>query len=248
MLPISIVILTRNEERNIARCISPLVSLTDDILLIDNGSTDQTIAIAESMGAKVMKVEWQGYAQTKNNGNQYAKYNWILSLDADEEMNDELKESLISLFAGEVNEFTAYSIKRKLVYEGKILHHGCVSNEYRLRLFNKKNAAWNQEEVHEDIIFDNEVKVDKLKGFLWHHSYANKEEHLRKLEHYARLFANQHKRKGNKVNYWKMLFSPVFGFIKNYFFRLGFLDGLIGFRFAKEEMIYTYTKYRLAAQ
>lgn len=246
MLPLSIVILTKNEERNIARCLLPLQGLTDDIVVVDSESTDNTIAIATAMGAKVMTAAWQGYAKTKNEANRAAKYEWILSVDADEEVNEELRSAVLQLFSGSVSEKTAYLIRRKMVYCGSVLNHGAVANEYRLRLFNKKNARWNEKAVHEDIELNSGVELRKLNGFMWHHSYNTTGEHEKKIELYAQLFAKQKLMEGRKFSFVKTRLSPAFGFIKNYIFRLGFLDGIRGYQFAKTEMKYTSRKYELA--
>lgn len=242
MLPLSIVILTKNEEQNIAHCLKPLIGLTDDILILDSGSTDKTIEIAQSFGAKVIQTEWKGFSQTKNEGNAKAKYYWILSLDADEVMNEDLKNNIIQLFSTMLNENEAYLLKRKMIYCGQQLNYGVVGNEFRLRIFNKKNASWNKNEVHENIQFSTNIKTKKIEGFLFHFSYNSEQEHLERLEKYAQLFASKSTKKST---FLKLYCSPIFGFIRNYIFKLGFLDGKFGFQFAKNEMWYTFRKYQL---
>ncbi|MBP6624085.1 MAG: glycosyltransferase family 2 protein [Chitinophagaceae bacterium] len=245
MRPLSIVILTKNEERNIIRCVKPLLALSDDVLVLDNGSEDATIELAKQSGVRVESTSWVGYSETKNKGNQLAKYDWILSLDADEEVNQDLVDALKKLFENEVPNDTAYYIRRKLIYCGKLLQYGSVKNEYRLRLFNRKNGAWNQNQVHEDLVFSSPVKKLKLDGFAWHHSYHSAEEHLKKLETYAKLSSKQMYLQGKKATFIKCYLSPLFGFFKNYVYRLGFLDGAIGFQYASESMWYTKRKYQL---
>lgn len=245
MLPISIIILTKNEEKNIERTLVPLTGLTDDIIVIDSGSTDNTTAIARHKGARVIEMEWQGYSKTKNAAHGFSRYDWILSLDADEEINEELKISLQELFSKPVSGHNAFLIKRKMVYCGTVLNHGALANEYRLRLFNRKNARWNENPVHEDIEFNTTVSIKKLDGYMWHHSYNTVKEHEQKIELYAQLFARQKIKEGIRPSVFKTLFSPLFGFIKNYFFRRGFLDGKEGLEYAKTEMKYTSRKYKL---
>lgn len=248
MVAVSIIILTKNEERNIERTLKPLMGLSDDILVFDNGSTDQTRTIAEKTGAKVIQVAWQGYSATKNNANALAKYDWILSLDADEEINQELNQNIQDFFSHNISPDTVFLLQRKLVYAGQVLHYGSVSTEYRLRLFNRKNAHWNQNAVHEDLEFLLPPKKIKMKGFLWHHSYNNRQEHEQKVAHYAALFAKQNISKSGATLVLKQYLSPIFGFIKNYIFRFGFMDGYYGFQFALVEMKYTYKKYQLIHQ
>ncbi len=245
MLPISIIILTKNEEKNIERTLMPLTGLTDDIIVIDSGSSDNTTTIARNKGAKVTDMQWQGYSKTKNEAHALARYDWILSLDADEEINERLKTSLRETFSKPVDEHTAFLIKRKMVYCGTVLNHGALANEYRLRLFNRRNARWNGNPVHEDIEFSTTVSTKKLDGFMWHHSYRTAKEHEQKIEHYAQLFAQQKIKEGVRPSFFKSMFSPLFGFIKNFFFRGGFLDGKKGLQYAKTEMKYTSRKYNL---
>lgn len=248
MLPLSIVILTKNESAQIGRCLNALKGLSDDILVIDSGSTDNTVHLASEAGAHVINVEWKGYSATKNFGNEQAANDWILSLDADEEMNDTLRNSIQAIFSKPLNFNTAYSIQRKMMIGEKVLRHGSVSNEFRTRLFNRKTARWNDNEVHEDIEFSSEVNVLKLDGFVWHYSFKDHADHLERLEKYAQLSASQLYKNGKQISWIKLYLSPLFNFIKNYFFKAGFLDGNAGYDFAKNEMWYVHRKYKLLKQ
>jgi glycosyltransferase involved in cell wall biosynthesis len=248
MLPLSVVILAKNEAHNIERCVKPLLRLSDDILVLDNGSTDGTQAIVKALGARLMEVEWQGYSATKNNGNQLAKNDWILSLDADEVVNDELVASIIALFATTMNVQHAFSIQRKMVYEGKVLQHGSVGKEFRIRLFNRTTARWNQHEVHEDVEVDSSVVVTSLNGYALHYSFTSIEDHQQRLHKYAMLSAHQMHVNGKSSTWMKRVVSPWFHFLKNFIFRLGFLDGKLGFEFALHEKKYTAEKYHLLYQ
>lgn len=245
MLPLSIVILTKNEEQNIVRCLQSVKELSDDILVIDSGSIDATIQLAKSNNAKVINTQWLGYSATKNFGNQLAKNKWILSLDADEELNESMRTHIRKIFSSTISESTAFSLQRKMVYAGKVLHHGSVSNEFRTRLFNKENARWNQTLVHEDIEFLCEVELRTLEGFVWHHSFSSKEDHLARLEKYAQLSATQMHHQGKRATFVKRFLSPSFGFVKNFIFKLGFLDGSAGLQFAQHEKWYVKRKYEL---
>jgi glycosyltransferase involved in cell wall biosynthesis len=242
MLPLSIVILTKNEAQNIARCLQPLFGLTDDILIVDNGSTDNTIEIAQSMQANILQTTWKGYSRTKNEGNAQAKYDWILSLDADEVIHEDLKNEIIQLFSTELKETESFAIQRKMMYCGQQLNYGAVANEFRLRIFNRKNGLWNEEAVHENLFFKEKTQIKKLTGFVYHFSYNTTQEHVQRLEKYAQLFASKSTKKATII---KIFLSPIFGFLRNYFFKLGFLDGKLGFQFAKNELWYTFRKYQL---
>ncbi len=245
MLPLSIVILAKNEEQNIVRCLDSLQGLSDEILVIDSGSQDKTVEYAKSKGAKVIQIEWQGYSATKNAGNDLTVNNWILSLDADEELNAELRNAIRQVFNDTLTIHEAFSIQRKMVYCGNVLHHGSVANEFRLRLFNRKSGKWNSNKVHEDLEFTQSVSIKKLNGFLWHHSYSSETDHRQRLEKYAALSARQMHTSGKKATIVKLWFSPLFGFIKNYIFNAGFLDGIAGYHFAMNEMWYVRRKYQL---
>ncbi len=247
MLPLSVVILTLNEEKNIERCLRPLLKLSNDILVIDTGSTDQTRFLAKKMGVKVLESEWYGYAETKNRAHQLTRYAWILSLDADEVIDDILCTHIQQIFtAAQPDEKTAYMLKRVMVYCGSVLQYGALANEYRIRLFNKKNARWNRNTVHENIEFTEIVKVEKLRGALWHYSYENLIAHEERIEQYAQLYAKAKKERQQYSTPLQKYVSAAFGLLKNYVFRFGFLDGAKGWQYAKTEMKYTFRKHALA--
>ena len=136
------------------------------------------------------------------------------------------------------------SIKRLLVYNGQILKYGSVSSEYRPRVFNRLVTKWNQNKVHEELEFIQVVNIQKLEGNVLHYSYQDEEDHKFRLEKYAKLFAQHMHEKGKKSPWFKRTFGPLFGFIKNYIFRLGFLDGINGLKHAMVEFGYTRNKYK----
>jgi glycosyltransferase involved in cell wall biosynthesis len=248
MQALSIIIVVKNEAHNIARCIAPLLQISNDIIVADNGSEDGTQAIAAQAGAKVMTITWKGYSATKNEANSFAANDWILSLDADEVLNEELVKDIQRICSNQLSTETVFAIQRKLVYEGRLLKHGAVGKEFRIRLFNRNNAEWNQQVVHEKLVFAQTPKVHKLKGFAWHYSYKDEADHKQRLQQYALLAAKQMKARGKKRNLFKQSTSPLFGFFKNYICRLGFMDGRAGLKFALNEMNYTYQKYALLSK
>lgn len=245
MLPLSVVIVAKNEAHHIAACVRPWLLLTDDILVADNDSTDGMAEVARTAGARVIQVSWQGYSTTKNEANRQARYDWILSLDADEVANPELVAAVQEIFKTEPKPAKAFAIRRRMVYLGHTLRYGAVAKEYRLRLFHRSAGSWNGQDVHEDVLFSVPVTIARLTGFVWHYSCIDEADHLARLEKYARLFAQQQHGQGRKAAWFKGLLSASFGFIKNYIFKGGFLDGLAGFRFARNEMWYTRRKYVL---
>jgi glycosyltransferase involved in cell wall biosynthesis len=159
MISISVVILTKNEAHYIGRCLRALKGLSDDIHVLDSGSTDNTVELAQQHGVRVSNVTWQGYSETKNSGNLNAKHDWILSVDADEEINEELHHAIQQLCQSDPPDNVAFELKRVMVFAGKVLRFGSVSNEYRTRIFNRQNAHWNQQTVHEDITGKERIEV-----------------------------------------------------------------------------------------
>ncbi len=242
---ISVVIITKNEEENIARCIKSCQALHAEIVVLDSYSTDNTKKIAEDLGARVIEVDWQGYGTTKNNGALRAKNDWILSLDADEEVSPQLAGSIIDAFKNDHN-VIGYWIKRSLILRGKELILGAVRNEQRLRLYNKKHVQWNNNIVHEDleaIDKNSDYGYGQLNGTLRHYSYKNLQDMRLRLDKYAQLSAQEMHKKNKKVSASKKWFNSTFYFIKNYIFLLGFIDGLAGFQLAFEQAKYVYKKY-----
>lgn len=242
MTSVSVVIITKNEEKNIGKTLHALQGFSDDILVIDNGSTDNTCNIAIQHGAKVFTTEWLGYGATKNWGNSHSKYDWILSLDADEVPNEQLLLCIQKLFEKEINTNYVFSIKRNTIFCGKMLQYGGTQNEYRIRLFNKRIVSWDNKSVHEDLLYASSVQHQILEGYLAHYTFDSIKAYVKKLDHYAHLFA-KNKKKSITVTI-KYIISPLFHFIKNYIIKLGFLDGKAGLLYAKANYIYTRKKYK----
>lgn len=227
---ISAVIIACNEEKHIADCIKSILPITKDIVLVDSGSTDDTIKIAQSIGAKVYHHQWQGYGANKNFGNSKASYDWILSIDADEILDSQLQNEILSLYKkGNV----AYMIKSIVNYDGKWIKHCGWTPDWKLRLFNKHKAKWNLDPVHEKLIYPPNTKLVRLKGQLLHYSYDTPQDHYDKTMKYARLKAEKWVNNDVKVSWIKRLFGPSFRFVKTYFFNLGILDGKAGYLISK---------------
>lgn len=238
-MKISVVIIAKNEERIIGKCIDACKDIADEILVLENGSTDQTADIVCQKGVRMIEVEWLGYSKTKNKGNEWATYDWILSLDADEIIDTELSRSIGELKNKAVPENRAFSLKRKLIFQGKILHFGSAGNEKHIRLFHKEHFRWNASEVHETLErIGTGSGTEQLKGTLLHDSAEDLHIYREKLLYYARLYRKNHRR-----NVLKCIANPLFYFMKNYIFRLGFLDGKAGYTFAGLQMSYIRKKY-----
>ncbi len=239
---ISVVIITKNEAHIIANTLESLQAVTDDIVIVDSGSTDDTVAICKKMNAHVIETNWAGYGINKNMGIKAAKNDWILSLDADEAIDGELRQSLLQLTL--TNDEEVFDIRFKNFFCNKWIRFGEWGFDWHIRLFNRTKVKWNNVAVHENLIFAAGVKVIKLKGNILHYTVQNRQEYDAKTDHYARMNAKKYFDAGKKSSSFKQYFSPVFAFIQHYIFRLGFLDGAEGFIIAKTTARYTFLKYR----
>ncbi len=242
MPKLSAVIITKNEATNIARCIQSLNGLVTEIIVIDAFSTDETVQIAKDLGARVIQKEWEGYSQNKNYGNQLAKNDWIISIDADEVITKDLNSHLQQLT---LKENTVYSINRLNNYCGQWIRHCGWHPDWNIRLFNRKIAQWKGDFVHEKLAFSNKVKVVRLKGLLHHYSYQNSTDHWQRIENYAQLSARQLFQDGKKATLVKLWLAPVARIIRTYFLKLGCLDGKAGWTISKRTGYLVYRKYQL---
>ena len=227
---ISAVIITKNEEQHIGACIKSLHKLVNEVIVVDSGSSDKTVAIAKELGAIVYLKEWEGYGANKNYGADRATQHWILSIDADEVVDDALKEAIDKQFlrSGEL-----YLINNITNYCGHWIKYTEWRPAYKFRLYEKLNSRWNQRRVHEGLVHKHSPKLVKLQGAMLHYSYTDYEEHLAKTENYARLSAVQWIEEGKSPGILKRIFGPSVRFIKSYLFNLGFLEGSIGYRISR---------------
>ncbi len=239
---ISAVIITKNEAHIIGNTLQSLQKVTNDIVIVDSGSTDETVAICKKFSATVIETDWDGYGINKNKGIKVAKYDWILSLDADEAIDTELQQNLRQLTLN--NELEVFDIRFKNFFCNKWIRFGEWGFDRHIRLFNRQKVCWNIAAVHENLVFPGEVKVSRLKGNILHYTVHNRQEYDAKTDHYARMNAKKYFAAGKKNGILKQYLSPLFAFIQHYIFRLGFLDGKEGLIIAKTTARYTFLKYR----
>ena len=239
---ISVVIITRNEAHIIANTLQSLQSVTDDIVVVDSGSTDGTVAICKQFNATVIETDWDGYGINKNKGIKAAKYDWILSLDADEAIDEELQQSLLQLNLN--NDEEVFNIRFKNFFCNKWIRFGEWGFDRHIRLFNRKKVQWNNAAVHENLVFSEGLIVIKLQGNVLHYTVQNRQEYDTKTDYYARMNATKYAALGKTAGFVKRYLSPVFAFIQHYIIQLGFLDGKEGFIIAKTTARYTFLKYR----
>lgn len=224
---ISAVIITNNEEHNIERCLRSIDTVADEIIVVDSNSTDNTGSIVKRFAKAVfVSHDWEGYSRSKNFGNSIAKNDWILSIDADEELSPELQKSILK---NKENLTECYKMTRLTHYCGTWIHHSGWYPDAKIRLFDRRNARWVGESVHEKLVLDGSVKVNMLKGDCFHYSIRTIEEHLKKINLYSSIWAQEAYKKGKKFNILLLIFKPWGSFFTCYFFKLGILDGYHGF-------------------
>jgi len=241
MQKISAVIICKNEEDEIGRCLQSLHGLTDDIVVLDNGSTDDTKNIVRKAGVRLVEESWEGFGATKNKATRIAKYNWVLNLDADESIDEELKKSLLDLSLN--NEAEVFELKFRNFFGNKYLRFGEWGGDRHLRLFNRNKVSWNEAIVHEGLLMPPGTKIKKLKGFILHYTVKDVIEFADKMLRYALLNAEKYAEMGKKSSWLNVYGAPVFSFLKYYIFKLGFLDGWAGYVCAKMTSYYTFIKY-----
>ena len=240
-MSISVVIITKNEAHIIGTTLQSLQGITDDIVIVDSGSTDTTLAIAQQFGAKIIETTWEGYGQNKNKGIAAAKYNWILNLDADEAIDDTLKSAIINLDFN--NENAVYNFKFKNYFCNKWIRFGEWSGDKHIRLFNRNKIQWNTAAVHEGLTLQNTNTVILLPGNVLHYTTQHIDEYIDKTIEYAKLNAKKYHQQGKQAGFSKLYIAPGLTFIQHYILQLGFLDGREGFMIAKTTAWYTFLKY-----
>lgn len=240
MIRVSIVIITKNEAERIEECLKMSRLITDDIIVVDNGSTDNTLKIAKKNQCRIFHETWNGYGANKNKGIAWAKYDWILSIDADEVPDMELVSSILKLDLN--NSKAVYDIKFRSYLGEKKIRFGNWGSDHHIRLFNRKYVTWDESKVHERLMLPEDVVTRKISGYIHHHSAKDIYECNKKAVHYARLSAKQYHELGKKSSVIKRYLSPVLGFIKSFIIRFGFLDGQEGLDIAR--MIFENTRLK----
>jgi glycosyltransferase involved in cell wall biosynthesis len=239
---LSSIIIAKDEETNIRRCIQSQLSVVDDIVvLVDSRTKDTTVQIASSYtNVNCESVEWNGYAKTKIYAVSKTKYDWILWIDADEELTPELIEE-IKQFKAAKPQYNAYDVARRAFFLGKWIKHSGWYPSRVIRLFNKNVVSFEEKEVHEHLNVDGEA--GHLKYDLNHYTDPSIEYYFAKFNLYTSLAAKELNEKGKQAGMNDILLRPVFLFFKMYIFRLGFLDGLHGLILAIFSSAYVFTKY-----
>jgi glycosyltransferase involved in cell wall biosynthesis len=239
MEKISATIICLNEERNIRRCLESL-NFADEIVVVDSGSTDRTVEICQQYTDRVLYHSWPGHVQQKNYALEQARYEWVLSVDADEVVSPQLKESILSALQEDRGKYDGYRVNRHVFYLGRWINH-CWYPEYKIRLFKKSRARWTGKNPHDTITLNG--KYRDLHGDLEHYTYRNISHHLRTIDSFSSIGAQEKFDEGKSASLCDLIFNPLFRFLKLYVVKRGFLDGVPGFIIAVLGSYYCFLKY-----
>ncbi len=242
MPQLSVVIITFNEEKNIGRCLDSLQGIADDIVVVDSFSTDKTELISKEKGARFISHKFDGHIEQKNWAITQAKYPHVLSLDADEALNETLKKSILEIKNNW--QYDGYYMNRLTNYCGKWIYHCGWYPDKKLRLWDSCKGQWGGINPHDKYeLFEGDKNASHLKGDILHYSYYSIEQHIQQTEKFTTLSANALFAKGEKANWLKRYISPLVKFMQSYIFKLGILDGYYGFIICKLSAHSTFLKY-----
>jgi glycosyltransferase involved in cell wall biosynthesis len=238
----SIVIITFNEEKNIGRCLDSVHGMTDDIVVVDSYSTDRTEAICFEKGARFISHAFEGHIEQKNWAITQARYPHILSLDADEALDEQLKKSILAL--PEEWPFGGYFMNRLTNYCGKWIYHCGWYPDAKLRLWDSRKGQWQGINPHDQYLMKStDIKTGFLKGDILHYSYYTREDHYKQVNYFTDILAREYNKLGRKAWWFKLVLNPVAKFIQDYILKLGFLDGKEGFVISRISAYATWLKY-----
>jgi glycosyltransferase involved in cell wall biosynthesis len=223
-LPLTVAIIALNAAGQIGACLAS-VEFADEVLVVDSGSSDDTVAVAKRHGARVESKEWLGFGRQKQHAVSIARNEWVLCLDVDERVTEPLARSIREALAG--RRYRAYRLARRNRFLGRWLAHGEGYPDWTVRLFHRAHAGWSNDEVHEAVLTTTEV--GRLEGDLLHDSAEDVATYMTKQNRYTSLHAEALFKQGVRAGYWRLLTSPAARFLKFYLLRMGFLDGGPGF-------------------
>jgi len=226
MPPISVVIITFNEEKNIERCLRAVQGIADEIIVLDSLSTDRTKEICQQFEVTFIEQPFLGYVEQKNKALEYTTFPHILSLDADEVLSDELKESILNIKNNWL--FDGYCLNRLTNYCGSWVYHCGWYPDQKLRLFDKRKGKWQGNTIHERYLLNDNSAPQHISGDLLHYSYYSIDQHIDQIKKFTTMMAQVQFQKGKKPGWGKIILNPLWCFIRQYFIRLGFLDGYHG--------------------
>lgn len=251
-IPLSVFIIAKNEEARISKTLKAVVGWANEVIVIDSGSTDNTVKIAKQLGAKVLFNKWEGYGQQKIFGEKKCRNDWILNIDADEEVTNELKKEISKLFEHNlINKYLGYRIEIVNTFPNEKTPKSFAYFYNQLRLYNKKEAGFRNSTVHDSVIIDGVTErskkekrlIGQLDGEINHYFIISLEHWISKLNRVSSMQALDAVQKGKTVSKWKLIFAPITGFLKAYFIRRYCIYGRRGIVYSYIYAMGHYMKY-----
>ena len=242
MPKLSVIIITYNEEKNIGRCLDSITGIADEIVVVDSFSTDATEKICKSKGAKFFQHAFEGHIEQKSYALTLSTYNNVLSLDADEALDETLKKNI-----AEVKEnwkYDGYEMNRLTNYCGSWIRHCGWYPDRKLRLFDKTKGKWGGTNPHDKYEMNSGATIGRLKGDILHYSYYTIEDHYKQIEYFTTIGAKELFQKGKHASIIRTYMSPVVKFIQSYILKLGFLDGSAGWTVCRLSARASFLKYK----
>jgi glycosyltransferase involved in cell wall biosynthesis len=240
-LPISVFIITKDEEERLPKAIASVIDWVDEVIVVDSGSTDKTIEIANKAGCKTMFNEWKGFGAQKVYGEQQCRNNWILNIDADEEISPALQNTIKKLFEnGAKPQAHAFKMHWKMIFFGQSHPPKFAVGSSFVRLYNKEFAGFSTSTVHDSVIVRDESKIAEIKtAFVYHRCFRSMHHWADKINYYSTLQAEDWVAKNRSVSSFRIIIEPFTTFLKSYFVRRYFLYGIDGFLGA---LMYAYAR------
>ncbi|MBU1937880.1 glycosyltransferase family 2 protein [bacterium] len=238
-LPITLVVVTLNEEANLRRCLQS-ADFCEHIIIVDSGSTDRTLDIAKELGAEILARNWTGFADQKNFGVNDAQTDWVLCLDADEEISPELYANILAL-KNKLNDFDGFELNRHAFYLDRFINHSGWYPEWRLFLYRKSHGTWGGLEPHVEVQFRG--RKSRIAGDLYHYTYRDIQHHVQKSLGYARTAADAMNLNNRRATFFDLRLRAPWAFFRSFILKRGFFDGFAGLVIAWVTAYYTFLKY-----
>jgi len=245
-MKLSAAIITFNEERNLARCLQSLMGVVDEIVVVDSFSKDGTQAIATQYGATFIEHPFEGHIQQKNYALDQTTGDWILSLDADEALDDKLRASIMAFKSQPIG--GGCSMNRLTNYCGHWVHHCGWYPDTKTRLVARDKARWGGVNPHDRLDLADGSPSLHLQGDILHYSYYTREDHLRQIEYFGKIAARELFERGTSISFGMILLKVIAQFFKSFFLKTGFLDGKTGFTISRLSAYATWRKYTMLRQ
>ncbi len=243
-MKLSVLVITYNEEKHIARCLQSLKHLADEIIVVDSFSSDKTPTLCDQFSVRIIQRDYPGQIEQKQFALSQASYPMILSIDGDEELSQSLAQEILAEKAKGFP-YDGYYFNRKAFYCGKWIEYGDWSSEWKLRLWKKDKAEWLGPNPHDKVYLQNSSHSKKLQGLLHHYTFETLAEHERQIQNYAEISAVSNLNRKRNLPLLRIWFSPLVCFVKSFVLKGGFLDGRLGWQLVRLSMKEKHLKYKL---